>query len=434
MDQPPLYSNANQSNPSGSRKGCLGCVGILLLIPVILFVLPYLVLMHSSLPLKWVAKEVVESADLDGNAIDLKGVGGSISKGVTIKEITVFGDEGDSTIEGFKFQFNGLVDSIRNKRVIIEEISTERAEFIVAPSFFKDMVNEEEDAEPEETTSEPKPESEEKGELELFELRELRFENTSFRSVDGEVDVEVPLIRLAGLKVEGDDFELKEVEVISDHVTAELSDANAETIEGQIVPFTKRVSVKLLPTLHPAVKSDLDFSFEFAAINGETSNRMLAFGGALEQTLLPDGVSRVQISNLNIEKYLDCENLVIPQNFSMKAVQEDSIVNLEAGGFNLGETRFQTDSQQVDADDPEEAIVGRAEVGEYRIEAKVRPKKDGGWPPISVELVSDPKLESKELLALIYFQRKVSELTPEEKARVDRLVESQKAAQDELAE
>ena len=98
--------------------------------------------------------------------IDRKGVGGSISKGVTIKEITVFGDEGDSTIEGFKFQFNGLVDSIRNKRVIIEEISTERAEFIVAPSFFKDMVNEEEDAEPEETTSEPKPESEEKGELE----------------------------------------------------------------------------------------------------------------------------------------------------------------------------------------------------------------------------------------------------------------------------
>ncbi|MDF1850938.1 MAG: hypothetical protein P1U85_08905 [Verrucomicrobiales bacterium] len=424
LEQPhPLHPAPSPVDPSTKKKGCLGCLGITVLVLAILFLVPYLLIFHSPLPVKWLAGEVAENSNLDGSSIDLSGVGGSISKGVTVKEIVVYGAEGDSTVEGFKFHFNGLVDSIWNKRLIIEELSTERAEFVVASSFFEDMTDEEEEEEVSDSGSET--DTSKDGEDFLFELQELRFANSHFRSPDGELDIEIPLVRLAGLKIDGESFELEEVEVVSDYIKVELSDASPVIIDGREMPFNKKVSGAFLPGIHEAVIAEIKFSVEFATVGGKTSHRILFFDGAIEQAMLADGVSRVQFKNLSVADYLDCEDLVMPQNFTLMAREQDSAVMLEPGEFTLGTTRFETAAQEVDADAPEEAIIGRAKVGDYEIESKVRPEKDRIWPPISVELTSKPELGPRKLLALVYFQRELSELTEDEKAKVERLHQSQ---------
>ena len=408
--------------------GCLGCLGISFLVLAILFLVPYLLIFHSPLPVKWLAGEVAENSNLDGSSIDLSGVGGSISKGVTVKEVVVYGAEGDSTIEGFKFHFNGLVDSIRNKRLIIDELSTERAEFVVGAGFFKDMVDDEEEGEDEEKENEGAEsgsESEEGSEDFHFELRELRFSNSHFRSPDGELDIKIPLIRLTGLSIVGDEFGLDEFEIDSDHIQVELSDASPETIEGVRVPFTKKISGSVSPGLHPLVKSEIDFSFEFAALDSEASSRIFVFGGAMEQTLLPDGVSRVRFAGLSLGDFFHSEDLVLPEKLTFKALQKGNRVAIDAGEFFLGQTRFETPQQEVNEDDPDAAIIGHADVGEHKVEALIRPEEGQIWPPFVVELSATSDLKPRELLAQVYFQRALEVLTVEEKARIDALHTSQ---------
>lgn len=396
------------------------------MIVAILFLVPYLLIFHSPLPVKWVAKEMVESSSVDGSAFDLSGVGGSISKGVTVKEITFYGQEGDSTIEGFKFHFNGLVDSIWKERLIIEELSTERADFVVAPGFFKEMVDDEEERENRSDEDTAKTGDSGEGDQGLhFELQELRFANSHFRSPDGELDIQIPLVRLVGLKIVGDEFGLDEFEIDSDHIQVELSDASPETIEGIRVPFTRKITGSVSPGLHPLVESEIDFSFEFAALGGEAGSRILAFGGAMEQTLLPGGVSRVRFDGLSLGDFFHSEDLVLPEDLTFTARQKGNRVAVDAGGFSLGQTRFVTPGQEVDEDDPKAAIVGHAEVGEYKVEALIRPEDGQVWPPFVVEIRSSPELQSRELLARLYYQRSLADLTAEEKARVDKLHNSQ---------
>ncbi len=430
MNSPSYQSNVTPPPISGgtNKKGCLGCVGMLVGVPVVLLLIGYLVLFHTSLPLKWAGGMIEDGMDSDGPSIELRGVGGSISSGLKVKEIIVGGDEGGSVIEGLKIQYTGPFDSYRNRQLILEEVSTERSTFVVGSNFFKDMV-EEDDEEKKETDKTPddEPENQSGGEgegLKLFELRKLNLKDSKFVSSDGELDVDIPLVRLSGLKIEGDEFALEDLEIVSDGISVELHDAEPATIEGQLVPFTRQVKGKILPELHPLVKSEIDFSLEMGSLEGAAASRILVFDGAWYQSVLPGGKSRVEFKDFNLGDFMDVGGLILPEHFTMRAQESDNTVTIGKGEFFLGKTNFQILQQQVDADDPKAAIRSSAAVGDYQITATVRPAKEQVWPPVAVELASKPQLKRPELLAQIYFQITYEELEPDQKSRIDDLVGS----------
>lgn len=198
-----------------------------------------------------------------------------------------------------------------------------------------------------------------------------------------------------------------------------MSDASPAEIDGQKLPFKRQIIGAILPDFHPRVASPIDFRVELAAVKGETKSRITAFGGAYEQVLLPSGDSRVAIKSLNLGDFIDASGEIIPERLSLAARQTDKVVSISSGEFFLGETRFGIAEQKVDADDDDSAVLGKAEVADHGIIARLRPDREQIWPPFTIDFEAEPALDTPQLLALIYFQRPYDKLKPEEKSRID---------------
>jgi hypothetical protein len=403
----------HQSQDQPKKKGCgWGCLAWLVGAPLAILLTGYITLFHTSLPLKWLA------GTLESDSVTMTGVSGSISSGFGIEKLTIHGESGDSTIEGITFRYSGLIDSISNDQLVIEEISVESADIIAGADAFESSNEDEESSEPSgNSTTSTKGSG-----IKLFELQKLSITNTRYRTADGLIDVDIPAIRLEGLKVEGDNFELAKFEVISDSLDVSLADATPEEIEGQLMPFKRRLYGKVLPKIHPLVISKIDFNIEFAAVAGATKSRVTACGGSYQQTMLPDGSSIVRFTGFNLNKYMDMKSFVSPENLTTTVRETDNVVKLKDGEFFLGKTRFEIRKQEIDSSDPEAVILCQAQVEGLAVVAMLKPDKENSWPPLIVELDSKPKKAKPELLAQIYFQSAYESLTPEEKTRIDLLV------------
>ena len=101
--------------------------------------------------------------------------------------------------------------------------------------------------------------------------------------------------------------------------------------------------------------------------------------------------------------------------------ENKGVVKTEAGSFVLGITEFTLPQQQLNSDDPAAELVGEAAVGTYAVRALIRQEPNKVWPPMQVSLESEPELKPKDLLSLVFFGKKHTELSAEQAARVDAL-------------
>ena len=202
-----------------------GCLAKVFGVVLVLGLIGYYVLFHTSMPLKWF---VVDNMTINGKPVEVEGVSGSLSRGFAVERAVVQGEAGESTIEGLRFRYSGLLDSIQNRQLVIEEVSVVRADFVVGNDFFKRSSGKDESGNRGDGDSGKSSSSGDSGSsgggLRLFELRELNLAETRIRTGDGEFEFIIPLIRLAGLKIEDDDFDLAELEVVSDFLNLELLD------------------------------------------------------------------------------------------------------------------------------------------------------------------------------------------------------------------
>lgn len=403
----------NRPKVRSGKRGCLGCLGAVIGIPLLLILIGYLVIFHSSIPIKWVVNQVTE----DTNKLEMHGLRGSLASGISAKRMTVHGDAGESSIDDFAFRYNGIIDCVRNKRLIIRELSATKSVFVVANDFFAGSDDPDEDDPATEVAGE---EGETDGDgLSLFELRELRFENSSIRTADGSTRIEIPLIHLAGLKVENDDFDLATLEVVSDYLNIELSDATPDEVEGHRLPFTRKITGRVLPGIHEIVKAEIDFMVEFAAIASDPIVRITASGGALQQITLPDGTSVLRVNGLSIGRFLGTGVDMLPERLTMTAREGDDNISIEDGEFFLGLTRFEISSQKLNAKEKHAALLAKGQADGREIVAVLRPTDEQAWPPLTIEFRTEPPIAQPELLALIYFQRSYDATSPEEKLRID---------------
>lgn len=412
-------------------KGCLGCLGVVIGVPLLLMGIGYYVLFHTSYPLQ---KMLDSDFDIDGKPVEVEGLSGSISSGFAIEKIVIQDDPEDSVIEGLTFRYNGIWDSIFNNRFVIEEFSADRSVIIVENDFLS--IPDDKEVTDGEFGDKPDPEEAGNGDQVpfLFELRELNFKATNFKSVDGEIDIQIPLIHLAGLRIDRDDISLAELEITSDLLNLELADANPVEIDGQTLPFKQKVEGKVLPKIHPLVKLDIDFSFEFAAVDGKTVIRLTAFDGQMQSTSLPDETTVMRFDRFSPGIFLDPHGHIVPERISLITSERDKIVSIEKGEFFLGMTRFEIEAQKLDASDREAVLVGRAEVNGQKIEVALQPDKEQMWPPFRVEIVSPQKLNFTQQLSLIYFQRVYMDLPANQKSFIDDIVAGRSGIEPESKE
>ena len=403
-----------------SALGCVfGCLGLVIGIPLVLGLIGYIGVFHTSLPLKWVADQWQENGDFDGQPIQIEGVGGSLASGFSVDKIVVGSGEETSQIKGLKFRYSGLWDSIQHQQFVIKELSAESADFVVGPDFFNSDTSSDQTHPDSETDSHQGSTTQGGDNLGLFELQELKFSNFRLRSTDGSMDISIPLIHLSGLRIEGDDFVLDEFEVDGDDFDIQLVDASPETIQGQVVPFSRRLQVKLLPSLHSQLKSEINISIDFAAIGGDMKTRSLALNGAFEQIELPDGSQVVQMKNMTLGDYFHTDAHELPERVNLTTRQTGDIVTVENGEFFLGQTKFEITEQTINSNDPIAALTATSLTGPQKISALIRPETDQLWPPLTVNLTSKPERKPHQLLSLVYFHKPYQNLSSEQRILID---------------
>lgn len=415
MSQPP--------RPPVSQRGCrpggciLGCFGVVVGVPLLLALIGYVVIFHTSLPLKYVAN----SLNTSQSEITLRGVSGSISRGFKVQEVVIDGDseKPDSTIKGLTFRYLGFWDAMFDHRFVIEEISADSSEFVVSPEFF-DLSTANDDAEEPITSSSTSSGGVQIEEMGLFELRNLDLRDTRIRTADGEFDVRIPTIRLSGLRIEGDDFELAELEVESDVLTMELEDATPERIDNQFVPFSRKIRGAVNPGLHGAIRRPFDFSIEFASVGSLTKTRIRAFDGAFEHVDLPDGGTRLTFSEFSVADYFDLGSKPAVERLSIvfrSSAEESTELKAESGEFHLGATRFEVPAQAIDRSNALAWLEAHGHVAGAKIDAVLR-NHEKAWVP-AIELRSDPEMTIHEILARVYFEASYEELAADQKEKVD---------------
>ncbi len=427
----PADKMKTQTRGKGCGLGCMGCLAFAIAVPVLLILLGYSIIFHSSAPLKWVAGAITE----DEPSFLIQGIRGSISKGFSVKliEFKVQNDgenEQDieaSRIEGLTFKYGGLWKSIRKEELVVRELSAERMDIVFPNGYFtqlKDRGDAGDDLDESESEIEITDAASTNDSLQRFQINELEFANNRFRTPDGKTDIQVPLFRIKGLKIEGDDFDLEDLKLESNCLSLELLDAGPDQVEGHTIPYKRKIVGKVLPNIHEVVISTIDFEVELASIDGKSKSRTRAFGGAFFQASLPGDSGIVRFRDFTISDYLDCEGQIIPERLNLDASQTKNTLDVENGEFYLGRTQFKIPAQQIDTKDEASTILGVATVGGEPLSLLLKPNHDQNWPPFIVTLETQGSATKKDLIAGIYFARSYAELTKDEKSRVDELAES----------
>jgi len=407
-DNPPLETPKK-------RGGCAGCMMILL--GILLF--GYILIFQTPIPLKLIAGNIEKNTVIDGRRLEIKGVGGSLSRGIKIKRLLVPGEHGDTTITDLKFRYKKPTRWFTRGQFIITEISSGSAEFVVANDFFttKEDESASDGGEPGHT-SEQEQVFKEDG---FFELQLLHFRNTRIRTADNSVDIRIPEIHLKGLRADSEGMSIEDFKIDSDVLDAELGKGRSVTIDGSKVTFDQRIVFAIKPAIHKSVIRDIPVSFEFSKSKGTAASRITAFDGAMEQVDFGDQHSFVRFERLMPSKYMRFDGLVMPGELNLTARQQGEMVTLEAGSFVIGKTTFSYEAREFH-EDADEAIVGTTTAGPLEITASIIPdKSDNAWPPILVELGSKPEAPRNEILAQLYHGKDYASLTEEEKAAVDKL-------------
>ncbi len=256
---------------------------------------------------------------------------------------------------------------------------------------------------------------------EVFTLQELSLQNFQLQTTDADPDVSIPMIHLAGLKIQGDDFELAELTVDSNFISLKLEEAQPQRIHNQLVPYSQRIHTVVSPNIHTFVRQEFDVSIELAAVDSQVLGRLTAFDGALELVELPDESSFLALQSFSPAQFFNFESGLIPERCSLMShsKSDGSLADSPPGECFLGPTRFVIPEELAVAEE-EDIFNAIAQVGKLKITAHIK-APDQEWPPI-VGFSSEPPAPLPDILSQIYFNQNYQKLIGGQRSRIDALV------------
>ncbi|MEM7783888.1 MAG: hypothetical protein AAF623_11090 [Planctomycetota bacterium] len=262
-----------------------------------------------------------------------------------------------------------------------------------------------------------------------FELKELNFANTNFHSLDRSVDINIPLVRLAGLKISGEEFDLGEFEIRSDFLDVVLEESESVQMDGLTLPFKKKIVGKVMPEIHQSVRKEIDFVGEFGALESRVVLRWRLFNDSVELTSIPKRGTVGRIENLTLGDYFEIGSSMTPEKLTLTfETDEDKKTQVQPGEFFLGKTRFEISEQEFDSREDAAGIKAVANLSGQTIEATLRSAKNKLWSRVELKLHED--VDVGEIISRIYYQTKYEDLDETQTSRIDGLLESLKPTTD----
>jgi len=399
------------STGKNKKKGCLfGCLGAAIGGPILLVVVGYFLLMHSSLPLKLVA----DLFSKDPN-ITIEGIGGSISKGFTVDSFRASDDSGnESFLEGLTLQW-GDISRMRNKReMVIDEIGLKRAHiFIDTGERTTGSEAESNESDASNDASEP---------LNLFEIKKIDIRSVVVESKTGGFKLELDEFLAKGLRIEGDDFNLSSLSVSSNMLNLSLEDAETVMLDGKSIPFKKRIVGNLKSEIHENLIRDIDFFLELGAMDGEMVGRLVIGDG----TFVITNAGNAGRPTFTARDFTPSDYFAPKLGGPVKGLSflilgsktDPKKQQFESGSFTLGNTPFTVEPQVVDKPEGKApSFFATVQKGEIKITATI--SEGQAAPFFDLALSSEPPRDQREIISLLWFDKAHADLTADQAAEIE---------------
>jgi hypothetical protein len=392
------------------KKGC-GCL-VNTLIGLAVFAIAivaaaWLLIMHTSLPLRFVTK-LIEEGGADSK-LKITGVSGSLSSGLSFKNVKW--DEGEIT--DMRFRYSGIMDVIRRKELIIHEMHVGSA--TLQTTFFTESPEEPET----QSNDHPTPKGESKDPpLRLLQIDRVSLNQIIIKNPTNGNTITIPKIEWTGFKAEkGAELELGNLEADSDHLVI-------KTTTPPDSDYQKRVEVSLLPKLHPSILKPIRIDAYFGQKDGKPFSDIKAFDESVHFIQTADGSQQLRATGANLADFLDAP---LPNQLQLDAElanpdSSEPTLTVRGSSFVLGTKSFAIQPTTVTG--PEEAPAGtgflaicRKDDTEIRYEIPVTQSKDQqqSFTPV---LTSTPAMKAEDLMALLFHDGKFSDLPPSDQEKL----------------
>ncbi len=444
-------------NPKSKRNGCiLGCsaaAGIFLLIPIVIGAMIYHSLFHTTKPVDYLAKIMPGSRSIEG-------VSGSVKDGFTIEKWTIKTSTGHrSELEGLTLTWRDLISSYRTKTIQIKEIGLERATIYLAKAEEKeDWADDDSDWDYED--GEEEWESMEEGEpitmgdwsfimdsvdvqslvfLKAhdpdfrFELDTLQLDSLSITDEGLCLDnfelvcnaVSVRHLRLKNLRMLKDEFEIESFLIDSDKVEIEMEEIlDPRSGADKTYYFTGYVS----KNAHEHIIRDFEFDFSLMNTAGEYGGIFLGFDEKV-RIGRPDkeGDAPIVFNGFSPNDYFDTALIVAPRDINVRLSEDGPIETADGevgvdGHFTIGTTEFRMTAKLSDDVEIDGNIVGQTQVAGttiYCIDGDDSLLQQKPLRPI--ELTATPATSSLDIMSLLQYQQRYTDLDLEQQREAERL-------------
>ena len=394
--------------PPKKGFGCLinTLIGLAVFV-VAIVVSVWLIIMHSSLPLRTVTR-LIEKGGADSN-LKITGVSGSLASGLSFKQVKW--DDGEIT--DMRFRYSGIMDVMRRKELIIYEMHVGSA--TIDHNFLNDESEEKESKSTD--ASSPRGKSTEPP-LRLLRIDRVSLNQIIIRNTSTGNTIHIPKIEWTGFKAEkGGALELGNLEADSDHLVIKTSTPPASD-------YQKRLEITLMPKLDARILKPVRIDAYLGEKDSKAHFDIKAFDETVTFTSGADGNQQIRAEGADLADFIDAP---LPNKLNLDASladpeSADSTLTVRSGSFLLGVKSFEIQANTIIG--PEQnaggaAFLAQCRTGdtEIRYEIPVSENQENEQ-SFTVILTSTPAMNPEDLMALVFHDRKFSTLLTPDKEKI----------------
>jgi hypothetical protein len=392
------------------KKGC-GCllnalIGIAVFLTAIL-VAVWLLIMHSSLPLRSVAS-MIETAGAQSH-LKVTGISGSLSSGLRFKKMKW--DDGE--IADVRVRYSGIMDVIRRKQLILHEVHVGSA--FIDTAFDSDESQDAESESPEESTTGGKPAD---WPLRLLRIDRLSLNHIVIKDRASGVTVNIPKLDWTGFKAEkGSEVEFGSLDAVSDYLVLKTTAPRSSV-------YQKRIEIGIMPKMHALILKPVHLAIEFGLENGKPVFDLRAFDETVTMIAGSDGIQHIRAEEANLADFID---MPLPRNLRLEAETGDPdkvqpFIRVRGGSFQLGVKSFEVQSTTASGtgEKPEGTVLLALcregyTIIRYEIPITGTKEQDQSFTPL---LASTPPMSPEDIMALLFHGAGFSTLPPQDQEKL----------------
>ncbi|MCE9518571.1 MAG: hypothetical protein K8R87_03240 [Verrucomicrobia bacterium] len=406
----PRYQESTE-HPAPTQKKGFGCllnalIGLFVFV-VAIVIAAWLLLLHSSLPLRGVAA-MIEGLGSQSH-LKVTGISGSLSSGLQFK--TMNWDNGEIT--DVRVRYSGIMDIIRRKQLILREVHVGSA---LIETTFKNEKPQDANS-PKNSRPAGKPAD---WPLRLLQIDRVSLNNIVIKDRTSGVTLNIPKIEWTGFKAEKDGkIEFGTLDAESNYLTL-------KTIEPTASIYQKRLEIEIMPKMHPSILKPIRMAGEFGVTNEKLICDIQAFDDKVRLNVGADGIGHLRAEGVNLADFIDGP---LPQNLKVDAEvgnpdATEQKIKVHSGSFQLGMRFFEI--QPTSAIGPKDhtkasLLLAESRDGQkqLRYEIAVTETESESLKPV---ITSMPPMSPEDILATLFHQSEFSSLSPADQDGVKRRV------------